>query len=78
MACSTLRLLCPNILKPSKIRELMRKFNALGAYPQPKERVVGPDIRTIKNKIIASYRDERYYDGERDNGYGGYKYDGRW
>ena len=47
-------------------------------YPQPKERVVGPDIRTIKNKIIASYRDERYYDGERNNGYGGYKYDGRW
>ncbi|SVD49842.1 uncharacterized protein METZ01_LOCUS402696, partial [marine metagenome] len=52
----------------------MREFNALGAYPQPKERVVGPDIRTIKNKIIASYRDERYYDGERNNGYGGYKY----
>ena len=56
----------------------MRKFNALGAYPQPKERVVGPDVRTIKNKIIASYRDEGYYDGERNNGYGGYKYDGRW
>ena len=55
----------------------MREFNALGVYPQPKERVVGPDIRTIKNKIIASYRDERYYDGERNNGYGGYKYDGR-
>ena len=56
----------------------MREFNALGAYPQPKERIVGSDIRTIKNKIIASYRDERYYDGERNNGYGGYKYDGRW
>ena len=56
----------------------MREFNALGAYPQPKERVVGPDVRTIKNKIIASYRDEKYYDGERNNGYGGFKYDGRW
>ena len=56
----------------------MREFNALSSYPQPKERVVGPDIRTIKNKIIASYRDEGYYDGERDNGYGGYNYDGRW
>ena len=56
----------------------MREFNALSSYPQPKERVVGPDIRTIKNKIMASYRDERYYDGERNNGYGGYKYDGRW
>lgn len=56
----------------------MREFNALKDYPQPKQRVVGPKIRTIKNKIIASYRDERYYDGDRNNGYGGYKYDGRW
>jgi len=57
----------------------MREFNALGNYPQPKKpRYVGPNIRTIKNKIIASYRDERYYDGDRNNGYGGFKYDGRW
>lgn len=57
----------------------MREFNALGEYPQPKEpRYVGHNIRTIKNRIIASYRDERYYDGDRNNGYGGYKYDGRW
>lgn len=57
----------------------MREFNALRDYPQPKEpRYVGPDIRTIKNRIVASYRDERYYDGSRNNGYGGFKYDGRW
>lgn len=57
----------------------MREFNALRNYPQPKEpRYVGPNIRTIKNRIIASYRDERYYDGDRNNGYGGFKYDGRW
>ncbi|MAF95193.1 MAG: hypothetical protein CMM60_05520 [Rhodospirillaceae bacterium] len=56
----------------------MREFSVLDGYPQPKARVVGKNIRTIKNKIIASYRDERYYDGERNNGYGGYKYDGRW
>lgn len=57
----------------------MREFNALRGYPQPKEpRYIGPNIRTIKNKIIASYRDERYYDGDRKNGYGGFKYDGRW
>ena len=29
----------------------MREFNALGAYPHPKERFVGSDIRTIKYKI---------------------------
>lgn len=57
----------------------MREFNALRCYPQPKEpRYVGPRLRTIKNKIIASYRDERYYDGDRNNGYGGFRYDGRW
>ena len=56
----------------------MREFNALSSYPQPRERVVGPHVRTIRNKIIASYRDDRYYDGERNNGYGGYRYDGRW
>ena len=57
----------------------MREFNALRHYPQPKEpRYVGPSIRTIRNRIIASYRDGRYYDGERNNGYGGFQYDGRW
>ena len=34
--------------------------------------------RTIKNKFIAWKLDREYYDGERINGYGGYKYDGRW
>lgn len=57
----------------------MREFNVLGAYPQPQNpRYVGPKIRTIKNKIIASYRDKEYYDGDRNNGYGGFQYDGRW
>jgi len=34
--------------------------------------------RSIKNKIIAWKLDKNYYDGERLNGYGGFKYDGRW
>lgn len=57
----------------------MREFNALEGYPEPKEpRVVGPNIRTIHNRIIAAYRDKEYYDGEKNNGYGGFRYDGRW
>ncbi len=57
----------------------MREVNTLKGYPEPKEpRYVSPNIRTIKNRIIASYRDKRYYDGDRNNGYGGFKYDGRW
>ena len=39
---------------------------------------MGPEVRTIENRIIAAYRDEEYYDGDRNNGYGGFKYDGRW
>ena len=57
----------------------MREFDALKGYPEPKEpRLVHPNIRTIHNRIIASYRGKEFYDGDRNNGYGGLKYDGRW
>lgn len=57
----------------------MREFDALRGYPQPLQpRYVGPNIRTIHNRIMASYRDKEYYDGDRNNGYGGFRYDGRW
>lgn len=57
----------------------MREFNVLKGYPQPSvPRFVGLKVRTIKNRIIAAYRDAGYYDSERNNGYGGFKYDGRW
>ena len=57
----------------------MREFNALEGYPEPKEpRYVARGLRTIQNRIIASYRDREFYDGDRNNGYGGFRYDGRW
>ena len=57
----------------------MREFDALKDYPEPKElRLVHPKIRTIHNRIIASYRGKEFYDGDRNNGYGGLEYDGRW
>ncbi len=57
----------------------MREFNAIQNYPEPKNiRYVNKDLRTIQSKIVASYRGEAYYDGDRVNGYGGYNYDGRW
>lgn len=34
--------------------------------------------RNIKNKILAWKLDKEYYDGQRINGYGGFRYDGRW
>ena len=57
----------------------MRQFDLLGDYPKPNQpRYVGDNIRTIKHRIIASYRDVRFFDGDRNRGYGGFKYDGRW
>ena len=34
--------------------------------------------RSIKNKLLAWNLDRDYYDGNRNNGYGGFNYDGRW
>ena len=34
--------------------------------------------RSIENKLVAWQLDQNYYDGERENGYGGFKDDGRW
>jgi len=57
----------------------MREFDPLVGYPGPKKpRVVSPNIRTIQNRIVAAYRGKEFYDGDRNNGYGGFKYDGRW
>ena len=57
----------------------MREFNLLEEYPKlDKPRLVSNEKRTIKNRIIASRRDKEFFDGDRNNGYGGFKYDGRW
>jgi trans-aconitate methyltransferase len=34
--------------------------------------------RTVSQRLVAWELDERYYDGDRANGYGGFKNDGRW
>lgn len=34
--------------------------------------------RSIKNRLEAWSLDQRYYDGDRQNGYGGFSDDGRW
>jgi hypothetical protein len=34
--------------------------------------------RTINQRLVAWELDERYYDGDRANGYGGFRNDGRW
>ena len=56
----------------------MREFDLLQSYPNLITRYVNSKSRTIKNRVIASYKDKEFYDGHRNNGFGGYKYDGRW
>ena len=57
----------------------MPEYDAFAGYPEPAEpRIVSPTHRTIRNRIAASYRDAEFYDGDRRNGYGGMKNDGRW
>jgi len=57
----------------------LRRLNALEGYPEAKTpRVVGPVLRTIRQPFLATYRGKEFYDGDRNCGYGGYSYDGRW
>ena len=57
----------------------MREFNALAGYPEPKKRrIASKKLRTIHHRIVASYRGKEFYDGDRNFGYGGFDYDGRW
>lgn len=57
----------------------MKEFNLLGDYPEPtKPRYVNQNLRTITNRITASYRSREFFDGNRNEGYGGMVYDGRW
>jgi SAM-dependent methyltransferase len=48
-------------------------------YPHSKAtRVIHEGSRSINNKTVAWGLDQEYYDGARENGYGGFCYDGRW
>jgi fibrillarin-like rRNA methylase len=46
--------------------------------PTKKKRKILMKERTIINRIIANDFDHKFYDGNRINGYGGFKYDERW
>jgi SAM-dependent methyltransferase len=57
----------------------MGNYYDIGYFKNKKiSRSVISKKRSILNKINAWDLDEKYYDGKREDGYGGYKYDGRW
>jgi len=41
-------------------------------------RILKRGFRTIRNRMVAAGLDRAYYDGRREDGYGGFRYDGRW
>lgn len=47
-------------------------------YFKKKNKVNRVVTRKLKNKLIAWELEKEYYDGDRNNGYGGFSYDGRW
>jgi len=47
-------------------------------YFKKKNKVNRVVKRKLKNKLIAWELEKEYYDGDRNNGYGGFSYDGRW
>jgi len=62
-----------------KSTRLPKRSNVLGAYPTSStKRVIQRGQRGLQERLIASERDSRFFDGERNYGYGGLKYDGRW
>src|SRR5438045_3795439 len=54
----------------------VREHDALRSYPRSSGR--GVISRTIKNRLAALPRDREFFDGARENGYGGFVDDGRW
>jgi len=57
----------------------MGKHIDIGYFKKPiKVRARVAKERTVINKINAWQLGKEYYDGNRLNGYGGFKYDGRW
>ena len=57
----------------------MNEYNLLDEYPKlDNPRFVSIDQRTIHHRLIASQREKDFFDGDRNFGYGGFNYDGRW
>jgi len=57
----------------------MAEINLLRSLPQCKRNVKARETAKTKEHIrISRQYGEMYFDGPRDYGYGGYRYDGRW
>jgi len=56
----------------------MAEVNLLARYPKVKRNVKARLGNKEENRRIALQFGKEYFDGTREQGYGGYRYDGRW
>lgn len=56
----------------------MAEINLLSRYPKSKRNIKARMAHKDENRRIALQFGREYFDGTREQGYGGYRYDGRW
>lgn len=56
----------------------MAEVNLLARYPKAKRNIKARLAHKAENRRIALQFGKEYFDGSREQGYGGYRYDGRW
>ena len=57
---------------------MVSEINLLRQYPKAKRNITHRHQVQEENRAIAKQFGEAFFNGERDQGYGGYRYDGRW
>lgn len=68
------------VLASSSALEFLKNMNKeldIGYFKSSNQRK-SIEPRSIKNRLVAWELDDKYYDGERANGYGGFRDDCRW
>lgn len=56
----------------------MAELNLLHRYPRSKRNVAARTAAQVLQREVAMQFGREYFDGDRTQGYGGYRYDGRW
>ena len=56
----------------------MSEINLLDRYPRSKRNIASREAAVPREREVAKRFDWEYFDGDRTQGYGGYRYDGRW
>jgi SAM-dependent methyltransferase len=56
----------------------MREIDLLDRYPRVRRNIAAREAARPAQREVARMFGREYFDGERGQGYGGYRYDGRW